>query len=89
MPQHGIDSSVCLPRLDLPTFSGDALEWPPFWDGFNAAVNSNPSISHVQKLNYLRSQLRGEASQVIAGFSFASANYSHSVVLFKDCYSQP
>ena len=89
MSQHGINSTVRLPRLDLPTFSGDALEWQPFWDGFNAAVNSNPSISDVQKLNYLRSQLRGEASQVIAGFSLTSANYNHSVVLLKDCYGQP
>ena len=55
MSQHGINSTVRLPRLGLPTFSGDALEWQPFWDGFNAAVNSNPSISDVQKLNYLRS----------------------------------
>ena len=61
-PQHGINNTVCLPRLDLPNFSGDAPEWLPFWDGFNAASNSNPSISDVQKLNYPRSQLRGEAS---------------------------
>ena len=88
-PQLGINSTVRLPRLDLPTFSGNALEWQPFWDGFNAAVNSNPSISDVQKLNYLRSQLRGEASLVIAGFSLTSANYSHSVVLLKDHYGQP
>ena len=88
-PQFGINSTVRLPRLDLPTFSGNALEWQPFWDGFNAAVNSNPSISDVQKLNYLRSQLRGEASLVIAGFSLTSANYSHSVVLLKDRYGQP
>ena len=43
----------------------------------NAAVNSNPSITDVQKLNYLRSQLRGEASLVITGFSLISANYNH------------
>ena len=87
-PQLGINSAVRLPRLDLPTFSGNALEWQPFWDRFNAAVNSNPSISDVQKLNYLRSQLCGEASQVIAGFSLKSANYSQSVVLLKDYYGQ-
>ena len=64
-PQLGINSTVRLPRLDLPTFSGNALEWQPFWDRFNAAVNSNPTISDIQKLNYLRSQLRGETSLVI------------------------
>ena len=87
-PQLGINGAVRLPILDLPTFSGNALEWQRFWDGFNAAVNSNPSISDVQKLNYLRSQLRGETSQVIAGFSLTIASYSHSVVLLKDHYGQ-
>ena len=60
------------------------LEWQPFWDSFNAAVNLNPTISDVQKLNYLRSQLRGEASQLIAGFSLTS----DSVALLKDRYGQ-
>ena len=83
------NSTVCLPRLDIPTFSGKALEWQPSWDGFNAAVNSNPSISHVQKLNYMKPQLCGEASLVIARFSLTSANYSHSVVMLKDRYGQP
>ena len=65
---QAVNTTVRLPRLDLPTFSGNALEWQPFWDGFDAAVHSNPAISEVQKLNYLRSLLRGEASQVVAGF---------------------
>ena len=58
---HAANSTVCLPRLDLPTFSGNALDWQPFWDSFDAAVNSNPTTTGVHKLNYLRSQLRGEA----------------------------
>ena len=88
LQQQHLSNTVRLPKLDLCTFSGNMLEWQPFWDGFNAAVNSNPTISDVQKLNYLRSQLRGEASQLIAGFSLTSANYSHSVALLKDRYGQ-
>ena len=78
-----------LPRLDLPTFSGNALEWQPFWDGFDAAVHTNPAISEVQKLNYLRSLLKGEASQVIAGFSLTSDSYEHSLALLMDRYGTP
>ena len=62
MPQHGIISNIHLPRLDLPTFSGNALDWQPFGMDLTAAVNSSPSISDVQKLNYLGSQFCGEAS---------------------------
>jgi len=48
-------TTMRLPRLDLSTFSGNTLDWRPFWDGFNAVVNSNPTLTGVQKLNYLRS----------------------------------
>jgi len=87
--QHGVNTSVRLPRLDLPTFSGDALEWQPFWDGFDVAVNSNPAISSIQKLNYLRSQLRGEASHVIAGFAHDKCPLWTFRTLLKERYGQP
>ena len=83
------NTTVRLPRLDLPTFSGNALEWQPFWDGFDAAVHTNPAISEVQKLNYLRSLIKGEASQVIAGFPLTSDSYEHSLALLKDRYGTP
>ena len=72
---HAANSTVHLPRLDLPTFSGNTLDWQQFWDSFDAAVNSNPTLTGVHKLNYLRSQLRGEACDVIAGLSLTNLNY--------------
>ena len=38
------------------------------WDCFDAAINSNPTLTGVQKLTYLRAQLQGNAAGVIAGF---------------------
>ena len=46
-----------LPKLTLPTFSGDPLAWQTFWDSFEAAVDSNPALSPLQKFNYLKAQL--------------------------------
>ena len=43
-----------LPKLLLPTFDGQALQWQSFWDSFTAAVYSNPGLTPGQKLNYLR-----------------------------------
>lgn len=77
-----------LPKLTLPTFSGNSLEWQTFWDSFSAAVDCNPHLSGVQKLNYLRSQLHGDAAHVIAGFPLTDANYIHSVELLKEKYGQ-
>ena len=58
---HVVNTTIQLPRLDLPNFSGKAREWQSFWDGFEAAVHDNPAIYGVQKQNYLRSLLCGEA----------------------------
>ena len=61
-------STSCLPKLSIPIFSGDLLTWQSFWDCFNSAVNSNTTLLDVQKLSYLRAQLQGDASRVVAGF---------------------
>jgi len=68
-------------------FSGNALEWQSLWDGLEAAVHDNPTISGVQKLNFLRSLLHGETLQVVARFT--SDNYDHSLTLLKDRYGSP
>ncbi|XP_065897328.1 uncharacterized protein [Dysidea avara] len=76
-------------KLDLPQFSGSPLNWQPFWDCFQAAVDTNRSLTGVQKLSYLRAQVRGEASRIIAGFQLTNASYADSVQLLKDRFGQP
>ena len=78
-----------LPKLSIPTFTGDPLTCQSFWDCFDSAVNSNPMLSDVQKLSYLRAQLEGDASRVIAGFPLTNASYGQSVALLKDRFGQP
>jgi len=76
------------PKLSLPTFIGDSLHWQTFWDSFDAAVHSNPSLSGVQKFNYLHAQLHGNAAGVIDGFPLTDDNYAHSVTLLKNKFCQ-
>ena len=56
---------------------------------FDSAVHSNNVLSDVQRLNYLRAHLGGEASRAIAGFPLTSANYHQSVDLLKERFGQP
>ena len=77
-----------LPKLNLPSFSGDPLCWQTFWDSFSAAVDSSPALSGVQKFNYLRTLLQGEAARAVAGFPLTDANYSHSVEILKERFGQ-
>lgn len=77
-----------LPKLTLPTFSGDPLEWLTFWDSFNAAVNTNTSLGGVEKFNYLRAQLRGEAERAVAGFPLTNDNYSKAIATLQERFGQ-
>lgn len=56
---------VRLPKIDLPKFSGDYGDWFPFQDVFNTMINENPQLSNIQKFQYLKSSVTGEAADVI------------------------
>ena len=37
-----------LPKLSIPIFTGDPLDWQPFWDSFEAAIHSNTQLNGAQ-----------------------------------------
>ena len=76
------------PKLTLPNFNGNLLQWQTFWDSFTAAVDSNADLSLVQKFGYLRAQLLGDAANAISGLPLTDANYIHSVTLLKDAHME-
>ena len=57
-----------LHKLILITFNGNPLYGQSFWDSYRAAVDDNPSLSDIQKFNYLRAQLLWDAMRSTAGF---------------------
>ena len=77
-----------LPKLTLPIFSGDHLAWQTFHDFFKAAVHNNTTLNKIQKFNYPRAQLHGDASRAIAGLPLTDANYDHAMVLLRERYGQ-
>lgn len=79
-------NSVRLPKLEIPSFSGEKLKWTEFWDSFEAAVHLNTSLSDVEKLNYLMSKLTGEAKNSVSGILLSNENYPVAVDLLKERY---
>ena len=63
-----------LPKLILPTFTGDVLQWTAFWKKFKAVVDDG-DLPAITKFTYLRSLLKGEASDVVQGLSLTADNY--------------
>ena len=72
-----------LPKLELKKFSGNAIEWYPFWESFESAVHKNANLYEVDKFNYLKSLLVGTAQNVVAGLALTSENYEKAVELLK------
>ncbi|ELU16834.1 hypothetical protein CAPTEDRAFT_214283, partial [Capitella teleta] len=80
-------SGVRLPKLQLPSFAGEAMEWPSFWEQFEIAVHLT-DVDEVNKFTYLKSCLKGEASRAIEGLSLTRANYNIAVDLLKSRYER-
>ena len=77
-----------LPKLSLPIFTGNILEWQTFWDSFESSVHHNDSLSDIQMFSYLRSLLQGDAARVIEGFPLTHTNYIQAVELLKERFGQ-
>ena len=46
-------------------------------------------LDGVQKFNYLRTQLQGDAASVIAGLPLTTVNYSNAMALLAERFRQP
>ena len=77
-----------LPKLTLPTFNGNILDWQTFWDSYESAVHLNPSLTNIEKFNYLKSLLENEALSTIAGFALTHANYLEAVNVLNERYGK-
>lgn len=82
----GAGTSVRLPKLNLPNFSGQYDEWFPFFDAFNSIIHSNAALTNVQKLQYLRGCLSSEASDVVSSLEISDLNYDVAWRLLKERY---
>ena len=74
--------------MALPSFSGDILQWQPFWDSYESKIHANTNLTDVQKFTYLKSQLEGSAASVIEGFAMTNTNDARAIDLLKERFGQ-
>ena len=57
---------VKLPKLDVPTFSGNILQWLTFWEQFSVSIHDRVDTTKPQKMAYLRQALKhGSAKNMV------------------------
>ena len=54
-----------LPRIDLPKFNGILADWLSFKDLFNSFVIKNLTLSLIEKLQYLKTNLAGSSALLL------------------------
>ena len=74
---------INLPKLQLPVFSGNPMEWLTFWDSFESSIHSDSELQDVDKFQYLRSYLGGIAFSAIDGLAVSNDNYKDAVEVLK------
>lgn len=75
-------AEVKLPKLNVPTFDGNILNWNTFWKQFCVK-----NVSNVEKLVYLYHALKGgSAKLVIEGLSRSGEQYQEAISCPKSRY---
>lgn len=69
------NQSIKLPPINIPIFEGDFDDWYTYKDQFISIIHSNDSIDNTRKMYYLKSSLKGSASQVIESMASIGDNY--------------
>ena len=77
-----------LPKLTLQHFTGDIAKFCTFWEGFQSTVHNNPGLSCIDKFNYLKSILDGNAARAIQGLPLTEGNYEVAVKILQERFGK-
>lgn len=77
---------VKLPEASLPNFDGRYENWLSFKNTFLAMIDTQADLSDVEKLQYLKSALKGEAANKLKILSIEGSNYHKAWELLTRSY---
>ena len=79
-----------LPKMDVPTFDGDILNWRSFWEQFFISVHDRSDLADAEKLVSLQQAIKdGSAKQAIEGLSHSGDHYPEAVSSLRARYDHP
>ena len=75
-----------LPSLKVEVFQGEVGKFQAFIDSFEASIDSRTDLRAVDKLNLLKSYLKGPPLTLVESFRATAENYSAAVQTLKNRY---
>ena len=83
-------ASVSLPRIEIPTFDGNILNWKLFLEQFQSAIHDKPHLGEIDNLTYLRDAVKGgPARNVIQGLTQTVESYKEAIECLRARYDRP
>lgn len=79
-------TEIKLPALNLPSFSGTFSGWLSFYDSFKSLVHTNEHLTKLQKFQYLKSCLEGDAARPIDTLPLTESNYDSAIKILQKRY---
>lgn len=86
---HTVVPRVKLSKLSIKKFGGDLTKRVTIWDSFNSSIHLNPSLSTVDKFNYLTSLVEASAAEAITDLTVTSANYEEAIATLRKRFGNP
>ncbi|XP_060861320.1 uncharacterized protein LOC132938478 [Metopolophium dirhodum] len=78
--------SLVLPRIEIPKFDGNIIEWCSFRDMFTSLVHVNEHYTDIKRFHYLLCYLLGPALTIVKAVPLTADNYSIAWNALKDRY---
>ena len=73
-------TSIKLPKLSIPKFNGDVLNWRTFWEQFQVSIHKWEKLSDAKKLAYLKDTVKdGPAECVTQGLAQTVDTYDEAI----------
>ncbi|XP_008180394.1 uncharacterized protein LOC103308567 [Acyrthosiphon pisum] len=78
--------SLILPRIEIPKFDGNIIEWCSFRDMFTSLVHDNKHYEDIERFHYLLSYLLGPPLTIVKAVPLTADNYSIAWNALKNRY---
>lgn len=73
----------------IPMFTGARKEWYNFWQEFNTKIDSDESLSYVEKYDVLLRHLDGPALKSIDHLGVTAESYYEALQILREKYEEP
>jgi len=79
-------SAFQLPKCSFPIFSGVMTEWQSFDDLLNSILSHAPDLPDVERFEFLKMSLKGEALSLVSHLALTATNYASAWKILRSRY---